>query len=277
MDRDDPGSFYPDESRGGAVGRGRLDGHRILVVGAGQRAFPGEDPPVGNGRAISLLAAREGAVVACADRSEERARKTADRIASEGGRARVLEADVRRPDDVKRMVEQAHERMEGLDGLVCNVGIGGPMGLEEQTPEAWDRVLEVNLRGHMLSCRHALPRLSEGGSIVLISSVAGLKPGSLIPSYDASKAGLEGLCRHVALEGAGGHVRCNVVAPGFMDTPLGRLASRDRPSREKTPIPLNRQGTGWETAYPVVFLLSDEAAYLTGQVLAVDGGLSTLM
>lgn len=276
MVEDDAGSFFPDESRGDAAGRGRLDGRRVLVVGAGQRDSPEEDPPVGNGRAISRLAAREGAAVVCADRVEERARETADRILSEDGEAGALRADIRRPDEVKRMVEEAHDRLGGLDGLVCNVGIGGPMGLEEQTPAVWDRVLEVNLRGHMLSCKHALPRLSEGGSIVLISSVAGLKPGSLIPSYDASKAGLAGLCRHVALEGAGRHVRCNVVAPGFMDTPLGRLASRDRPSREETPIPLKRQGTGWETAYPTVFLLSDEAAYLTGQVLAVDGGLSTL-
>lgn len=269
--------LFSDESLGNAPGRGRLEGRRILVVGAGQRDSPEEDPPVGNGRAISCLVAREGATVVCADRVEKRAVETADRIASEGGEAHVVEADIREPDDVKRMVEEAHDYMSGLDGLVCNVGIGGPMGLEQQTSEAWDRVLEVNLRGHMLSCKYALPRLSEGGSIVLISSVASLKPGSRMPSYDTSKAGLEGLSRHVGLEGADRHVRCNIVAPGFMDTPLGRLASSERPSREGTPIPLNRQGTGWETAYAVVFLLSDESTYVTGQVLAVDGGVSTLI
>jgi NAD(P)-dependent dehydrogenase (short-subunit alcohol dehydrogenase family) len=116
--------------------------------------------------------------------------------------------------------------------------------------------------------------MGEGSSIVFIASVAGLTPGSQIPSYDASKAGIIGLCRHVAMEGARKGVRANVVAPGLIDTPLGRLATAGRPSRAKTPVPLGRQGTAEEVAAPVVFLLSDEASYITSQVLAVDGGLS---
>jgi NAD(P)-dependent dehydrogenase (short-subunit alcohol dehydrogenase family) len=111
---------------------------------------------------------------------------------------------------------------------------------------------------------------------VYISSVAGLRPGSSIPAYDASKAGIIGLCRHAAIEGARRGVRANVVAPGLFDTPLGRLASRGRPSRERTPVPLGRQGTAWEVAAPVVFLLSGDAAYITGQTLAVDGGLTLI-
>jgi NAD(P)-dependent dehydrogenase (short-subunit alcohol dehydrogenase family) len=118
--------------------------------------------------------------------------------------------------------------------------------------------------------------MTDGGSIVFIGSIAGLQPGSRIPAYDASKAGLIGLCRHTALEGASGQIRANLVAPGLIDTPLGRLASAGRRSRERTPIPLGRQGTAWEVAAAVVFLLSREAGYITGHVLPVDGGLGLI-
>jgi NAD(P)-dependent dehydrogenase (short-subunit alcohol dehydrogenase family) len=174
------------------------------------------------------------------------------------------------------MVSGAVAGLGGLDGVVYNVGIGGGLGLEEATAEAWDAVLSVNLRGAMLTARAALPALDEGASIVFISSVASLKPGSRIPAYDASKAGLGALMRHVALEGERRGIRANVVAPGLMDTALGRAASRGRPSRARTPVPLGRQGTGWETAYAALFLLSHESAYVTGQTLIVDGGLTSL-
>jgi NAD(P)-dependent dehydrogenase (short-subunit alcohol dehydrogenase family) len=111
---------------------------------------------------------------------------------------------------------------------------------------------------------------------VFVSSVAGLVPGSRLPAYDASKAGLFGLSRHVALEGARRGVRANIVVPGLIDTPLGRLATKGRPERDKTPVPLGRQGTAWEVAYAAIFLLSNEASYITGQSLVVDGGLSSL-
>ncbi|MGD0867426.1 MAG: SDR family NAD(P)-dependent oxidoreductase [Rhizomicrobium sp.] len=267
----------PAESRGEAPGRGRLMGRRVLVVGGGQMDIGETDTPIGNGLAMSVLFAREGAGVAVADRDLASAQASVALAARENGRAFAIAADASKEDDVTRMVEEAERALGGIDGLVLNVGIGaGGPWLSGTTPEMWDRVFAVNIRSHMLAVRAALPKMPEGSGIVFVSSVAGIKPGSRLPAYDASKAAIAGLCRHVALEGERRAIRANVIAPGLMDTSIGRLASRGRPGREKTPVPLGRQGTGWETAYAALFLLSEESAYITGQVIAVDGGLSAL-
>jgi NAD(P)-dependent dehydrogenase (short-subunit alcohol dehydrogenase family) len=267
----------PAPSRGEAKGLARLVGRRILVVGGGQMDIGETDTPIGNGRAMCVLFAREGAGVAVADRDRASAEASVALIAREGGRAHAIVADAAKDADVTRMVDEAVAALGGLDGLVLNVGIGaGGPWLEGTTPEQWDKVFAINVRSHMLAVRAALPKMADASSIVFISSVAGLKPGSRLPAYDSSKAAIAGLSRHVALEGERRAIRANVIAPGLMDTSIGRLATRGRPGRANTPVPLGRQGTGWETAYAALFLLSEESAYITGQLIAVDGGLSAL-
>ncbi len=275
-DRTDETRPLPDESLGAAPGRGRLTGRRILIVGGGQNDFGVEAPPIGNGRAMSILTAREGATVAVADRDVASATATVATITGEGGTAFVVEADVAQPPSIARMVDEAVAVLGGLDGVVYNVGIADRARLADTTSSDWDAVMGVNLRGAMLTAQAALPLLSEDASIVFIASIAGMKPGSGLPAYDSSKAALGGLMRHVAHVGRRRGIRANVVAPGLMDTSLGRAASRGRASRDRTPVPLGRQGTGWETAYAALFLLSGESAYITGQTLVVDGGLTAL-
>ena len=227
-----------------------------------------------------MLAAREGARVACADVSEAAARETLEQLEKEGGEGCVLVGDVTDEAVCRQLVDRAVDELGGLDGLVLNVGIGEGDGVEGTTAAAWDHVFSVNLRSHFLLSSFALPHLDAGSSIVFSSSVAGLRAGGPYPAYNASKAGLEGLCRAVALEG--GHkrrVRANVVAFGAVDTPLGRHGNRVMADRTRTgnAVALGRQGTAWEMAYAATFLLSGEASYITGQTLVVDGGLTMAM
>jgi NAD(P)-dependent dehydrogenase (short-subunit alcohol dehydrogenase family) len=267
------------ETRGEAPGRGRLARRRILVVGGGQREIAEVDPPVGNGRAVCRLFAREGAAVACADAVAEAAAATVAACREEGGAAHDIVADVSDPIAVESMVAEAREALGGLDGLVLNVGIAGPPGgLAAVTVEDWDRVFAVNVRAHMLTCKAALPRLDDGATVVFVGSISGLRlrPNTGNPAYDASKTALHGLCRHMAQEGLARGIRANVVAPGLMDTALGRQATQMRPDRTAGPLPLGRQGTGWEVAYAALFLTSRESAYVNAQILVVDGGLIDL-
>jgi NAD(P)-dependent dehydrogenase (short-subunit alcohol dehydrogenase family) len=263
----------PDEARGEAAGRGRLRGRRLLVVGGGQQDHGLDDPPIGNGRAMSVLFAREGASVAISDLDEGSAAATAELVRTEGATAEVIVADAADEDAAEATFNQARDALGGLDGVVLNVGIAAGFLLRGTTAEDWDRVMAVNVRSQFLGCKHALATMAAGGSVVLIGSVAS-REVLPFPAYGASKAALESLCRQAAIEGAP-NVRVNLLLPGLIDTSLGRLASSLSPLREQVKIPARRQGTAWEIAYGALYLLSDESSYVTGQSLVVDGGLTT--
>ena len=253
------------------MGAERLAGRRILVVGGGQQDYGIEDPPVGNGRAMSVLFAREGAAIAVADIDQASAEATAELVRAEGPQAVAIAVDAADESDVVRMLEEAKSGLGGLDGIVLNVGVAGGLGLQGTTVEDWDRVMAVNARGHFLGLKHGVPALADGGAIVLTGSLAS-RETMPSPAYAASKGALESLVRTGAIEGAPS-VRVNLLIPGLIDTPLGRLATKLAPQRAEVHIPLARQGTPWEVAYAALFLMSDESSYMTGQSLVVDGGL----
>ncbi|HEF4759596.1 TPA: SDR family oxidoreductase [Pseudomonas putida] len=245
---------------------------RVLVIGAGQA--PGADEAlVGNGRAICLSLARQGVQVVCADRDLDAAEATAALIHAQWGTAWAVQGDIAKPEDISPMMEASHRLMGGLDGLVLNAGISDRRHMEDVTPQSWDNIFNVNLRGHMLCVQRALPLMSAGGSIVFISSLAAHKPVARNPAYEASKAGISALCRATAMEGHARDIRANVVVAGLIDTPMGRAASAARADRATGPLPFGRQGTAWEIANAVLFLLSNDASYINAVELAVDGGL----
>lgn len=253
------------------MGAQRLAGRKVLVVGGGQENYGVDDPPVGNGRAMSVLFAREGATVAVADLDQAKAEETAELVRGEGVEVVAIAADASDEDDVVRMLDEARSGLGGLDGIVLNVGVAGGLGLQGTTVDDWDRVMAVNARGHFLGLKHGLPALTAGGAIVLTGSLAS-RETMPSPAYAASKGALESLVRNGAIEGAPS-VRVNLLIPGLIDTPLGRLATQLAPQRAEVHIPLDRQGTAWEVAYAALFLMSDESSYMTGQSLVVDGGL----
>ena len=259
---------------------GRLDGKIAVVVGAGQT--PGET--VGNGRAMAMLFAREGASVLCIDRVGERAEETVAMIVGEGGLASSLAADIVKGADCARIVEEAKARYGRLDILINNVGIGGGDAPAHRLEEAaFDRILSVNLKGMWLTIKAALPAMREqgGGAIVNISSLAA-RAGGIQLAYEVSKAGVNRLTTSVAQSNARYGVRCNAIMMGYMDTPMavsgianatGRPTSEVRAERDAR-VPLGaRMGDGWDTAYAALFLASDEAKFISGAILPVDGGM----
>jgi Enoyl-(Acyl carrier protein) reductase len=187
----DPSASLHPESLGLAKGRGRLAGRRIIVVGAGQRKIIDEDPPIGNGRAMSVLFAREGAHVACIDVNKEAADNTVAQIASEGGKAFTEVVDVADASAIAPAVERCAQKLGGLDGLALNVGISCGLPLAKMTAEAWDHDYAVNVRSHMLFAQKALTLMAPGGATVLTSSMASQRANGRNPAYEFLQGGAD--------------------------------------------------------------------------------------
>ena len=249
-----------------APGLGRMRGRRVLVIGGGQRRITDAEPPVGNGRVLG----REGAKVAVLDSSHEAARSVCDEIVAESGVAVPVVADVTDVAGILPSVEEAAKALGGLDSIVLNVGITS-IGLDKLTVEHWDELFAINVRSHMWYAKAALDILEPGSSILVISSLAGMRPGGHQPAYEISKAAQFQLTRTVALEGEPKGIRCNCLALGLIDSAMGRDEGKKRPDRARL-VPFARQGTGWEVGYAALFFLSHESSYVNAQTLCVDGG-----
>jgi NAD(P)-dependent dehydrogenase (short-subunit alcohol dehydrogenase family) len=250
----------------------RLAGKVAIVTGAGSRA-----EGIGNGRATAILFAREGARVLLVDRSRAAAEATLGLIAGEGGEAAVFEADVTRSDDCRAMVEEAVGRWGRLDILDNNVGIGGRASVVEVEESAWDHLMRVNVTSMMLTSKHAIPAMARGGggAIVNISSISALRPRGLTP-YSVSKGAVITLTRAMAVDHAPQGIRVNCIAPGPVYTPMVYADGMTPELRERRrrASPLGIEGTGWDIGQAALFLASDEARYITGVVLPVDGGVT---
>jgi NAD(P)-dependent dehydrogenase (short-subunit alcohol dehydrogenase family) len=259
----------------------RLEGKVAIVTGAGQT--PGET--IGNGRATAILLAREGARVWLVDRDVDSARETREMIAGEGGDSAEMLADVTKSHDCLAIVKACVEQWSRVDVLVNNVGIGGagdsgPMQLEE---DEWRRIIETNLTSMFLTCKHVLPVMREqgAGSIVNISSIASILSTPML-AYKVSKAGVNALTQQVAAGNARYRIRCNAILPGLMNTPMAvdAWAERSGISREEAVrrrdamVPMGEMGTAWDVAHAVLYLASEEARFVTGALLPVDGGQS---
>ena len=250
----------------------RLAGKVAIVTGAGSRA-----EGIGNGRATAVLFAREGARVLCVDREKDKAEVTREMIAAEGGEAAVFPCDVTASGDCRAMVDEAVRRWGRLDILDNNVGIGGRATVVEVEEADWDHMMRVNVTSMMLTSKHAIPAMTRGGggAIVNISSISALRPRGLTP-YTVSKGAVIALTRAMAIDHAGQGIRVNCIAPGPVYTPMvyaGGMTPELRDQRRRA-SPLGIEGTGWDIANAAVFLASDEARYITGVVLPVDGGVT---
>jgi NAD(P)-dependent dehydrogenase (short-subunit alcohol dehydrogenase family) len=262
---------------------GRLEGKTALVMGAGSAG-----PGWGNGKATAVRFAREGARVLCVDLNEEAARETVEIIRQEGGDAEACQADVSKAVNVERTVALCLERFGRINVLDNNVGIVQVGGVVELSEEDWDRVFAVNLKSCYLAMKYVIPVMERqgGGAIINISSVASIRfMGVPYATYYATKAAMNHLTRTTAAQYASKKIRVNAILPGLMKTPMvEQSASLARSYADgdveamwrarDAQIPMGHMGDAWDVANAALYLASDEARYVTGIELVVDGGIT---
>jgi NAD(P)-dependent dehydrogenase (short-subunit alcohol dehydrogenase family) len=261
----------------------RLKDRIAIVVGAGQS--PGEG--MGNGRATALTFAREGASVLCVDHNLASAQETVDMIGAKGGIAVAFKADVTRVTEIKAMVAEAQSRWGRIDILHNNVGVslaGGDTELPDFTEEALDRCVAINLKSCIFAAKHVIPimRQQQSGVIINISSMAVISTYPYV-AYKATKAAMVAFTEQLAYQNASYGIRANVILPGLMNTPMAvdtrarafRKTRAEVEAERDANVPLRKKmGTGWDVANAALFLASDEASFITGVTLPVDGGAS---
>jgi NAD(P)-dependent dehydrogenase (short-subunit alcohol dehydrogenase family) len=261
----------------------RLKDKVAIIVGAGQQ--PGDT--IGNGRAMSILFAREGAKVMLVDRNLESAEETKSMIEQEGGESFTFQADVLNEDECQRMAEKCVEIHGRIDILINNVGIGvGDRNVVRQKQEIWDNIFDTNVRGMLFTCKYVLPIMEKQGKgvVINISSVASVCAPVPIVAYKVSKAGVNALTQQLGMAYARKGIRVNAIMPGLLNTPIAIEGMANATGSSKKDIikfrnklvPLKGgMGDAWDTAYAALFLASDEAKFITSVVLPVDGGQSS--
>jgi NAD(P)-dependent dehydrogenase (short-subunit alcohol dehydrogenase family) len=253
---------------------GTFDGKAVIVTGGA----------LGIGRASVLAFANAGAAVTLFDVNEAAGKATLEELKAAGGRGHLVVGDVVGASECQRAVREAVENFGRLDVLFNNVGIqpqSSYANVEDTTEEMWDSILDVNLKSYFLMSKYAIPeiRLQGGGAIINVASVQGLQSQRLVPAYAASKGGVLSLTRQMALDYAREHIRVLAVCPGSIDTEMVRAAARLEPDGVDAALkrfgkshPLGRIGTGQDIANVVMFLASDQASFMTGEYVCVDGG-----
>lgn len=247
----------------------RLERKRAVISGGGS----------GIGRAAAILFAREGATVAIMGRRKDRLEITASMVRGNGGNCHIIKGDVSLASEAKKAAKDAVKQMGGVDILFNNAGVYSFGSVEETEEDLWDNIININLKGTYLMSRHLIGKMKENGGVIINNaSTLGIKPAANTAAYSAAKSGVISLTKSMALELAKANIRVNCICPGVVDTPIHEaIPSEKRPAFMQEMAgyhPLGRIGTPEDIAYAALYLASDEAAWITGAILPVDGGIS---